>query len=59
MLPKAGCLGHLQALSSYARRYALHRTLRSFGEIVKSLFILRYVDDPGLRRAIKRQLNKV
>jgi len=59
MPSKAGYLGHLQALSSYARQHALHRTLRSFGEIVKSLFIPRYVDDPGLRRAIERQLNKV
>ncbi len=46
-------------LSSHSRQHALHQTLRSFGQIVRSLSILRYVDDPDLRRAIGRQLNKV
>ena len=34
-------------------------TLKAFGQIIKSLFILRYVDDLGLRQAIESQLNKV
>ena len=46
-------------LNSYSRQHALYRTLKSFGQIIKSLFILRYVDDLELRRAIERQLNKV
>ena len=42
-----------------SRQRALHRTTKSFGQIVKSLFILRCVDDLDLRRSIERQLNKV
>ena len=36
-----------------------YQALKAFGQIIKSLFILRYVDDPGLRQAIEMQLNKV
>lgn len=46
-------------LNSYSRQHALYQTLKAFGQIVKSLFILRYVDDLGLRQAIEKQLNKV
>ena len=45
-------------LNSYSRQHALYQTLKSFGQIVKSLFVLRYVDDLALRQAIERQLNK-
>ena len=33
--------------------------MKAFGQIVKSLFILRYLDDLELRQAIEKQLNKV
>lgn len=33
--------------------------MKAFGQIIKSLFILRYIDDLDLRQAIERQLNKV
>ena len=46
-------------LNSYSRQHALYQTLTAFGQIVKSLFILRYADDLELRQAIERQLNKV
>ena len=46
-------------LNSYSRQHALYQTLKAFGQIIKSLFILRYVDDLALRQAIERQLNKV
>ena len=46
-------------LNSYSRQHALYQTLKAFGQIIKSLFILRYVDDLILRQAIERQLNKV
>ena len=46
-------------LNSYSRKHALYQTLKAFGQIVKSLFILRYVDGLDLRQAIERQLNKV
>ena len=46
-------------LNSYSRQHALYQTLKSFGQIVKSLFVLRYDDDLALRQAIEKQLNKV
>lgn len=46
-------------LNSYSRQHAMYQTLKAFGQIIKSLFILRYVDDLALRQAIEKQLNKV
>ncbi|HJN25955.1 MAG TPA: Tn3 family transposase [Rhodospirillales bacterium] len=46
-------------LNSYSRQHALYQTLKAFGQIIKSLFVLRYVDDLELRQAIEKQLNKV
>lgn len=46
-------------LNSYSRQHALYQTLKAFGQIVKSLFILRYINDVELRQAIEKQLNKV
>lgn len=46
-------------LNSYSRQHVLYQTLKAFGQIIKSLFILRYVDDVDLRQAIEKQLNKV
>jgi TnpA family transposase len=33
--------------------------MKAFGQIIKSLFILRYIDELELRQAIEKQLNKV
>ena len=46
-------------LNSYSRQHVLYQTLKTFGQIIKSLFILRYVDDLTLRQGIEKQLNKV
>ena len=46
-------------LNSYSRQHVLYQGLKAFGQIIKSLFILRYVDDLELRQAIEKQLNKV
>lgn len=46
-------------LNSYSRQHALYQTMKAFGQIIKSLFILRYIDDLELRQAIEKQLNKV
>jgi TnpA family transposase len=45
-------------LNSYSQQHALYRALKTFGQIIKSLFILRYLDDVALRQAIEKQLNK-
>ncbi|MCP4288105.1 MAG: Tn3 family transposase, partial [Gammaproteobacteria bacterium] len=46
-------------LNSYSRQHSLYQALKAFGQIIKSLFILRYIDDLELRQAIEKQLNKV
>lgn len=46
-------------LNSYSKQHALYKTMKAFGQIIKSLFILRYLDDVELRQAIEMQLNKV
>ena len=46
-------------LNSYSKQHTLYRALKAFGKILKSLFILHYIDDVTLRQAIERQLNKI
>ncbi|MCB1833362.1 MAG: Tn3 family transposase, partial [Geminicoccaceae bacterium] len=46
-------------LNSYSRQHELYRAVKAFGQIIKSIFILRYIDDLELRQAIEKQLNKV
>ena len=41
-------------LNSYLQQHALYRALKAFGKIIKSLFILRYINEVELRRAIER-----
>ncbi len=33
--------------------------MKAFGQIIKSLFILRYIDQVELRQAIEKQLNRI
>ena len=35
------------------------RALKAFGKIIKSTFILRYIDEVELRQAIECQLDKI
>ncbi len=46
-------------LNSYSKQHALYRALKEFGKIIKSQFILRYIDDPEFRQSIEKQLNKI
>jgi TnpA family transposase len=46
-------------LNSYSKKHALYQTVKAFGQIIKSLFILRYLNEVELRQAIEKQLNKV
>jgi TnpA family transposase len=46
-------------LNSYSKQHALYRALKTFSKIIKSIFILRYIDDLELRQAIEKQLNKI
>jgi TnpA family transposase len=46
-------------LNSYSKQHALYQALKAFGQIPKSLFILRVIDDPVLRQAIEKQLDRI
>ena len=46
-------------LNSYAKQHELYRALKAFGQIIKTLFVLRYVDEVALRQAIERQLSRI
>lgn len=46
-------------LSSYARSNPLYKAIKEFGRIIKSLFILTYIDDMRLRQSIEKQLNRI
>jgi len=46
-------------LNSYSKQHALYRALKAFGQIPKSLFILQVIDDPVLRQAIEKQMDRI
>ena len=46
-------------LNSYSKKHPLYQALKEFGKIIKTLFILRYIDDTELRQSIEKQLNKI
>ncbi len=45
--------------NSYTKQHKLYQALKAYGRIIKSLFILTYIDDVELRQTIEKQLNKV
>jgi TnpA family transposase len=49
----------LKRLTSYSRKHKLYQALREFGRIIKTQFLLNYIDDVSLRQQIEKQLNKV
>ena len=49
----------LKRLNSYARQNPLYKGLKEFGRIIKTIFLLRYIDDVTLRQHILYQLNMV
>lgn len=48
----------LTKLQAFPRQNALARALQEYGRLVKTLFILRYLQQPELRKRVGRQLNK-
>lgn len=46
-------------LNSYSKQHSLYQALKAFGQIPKSLFILRYIDEPPLRMSIERVLSGI
>ncbi len=45
--------------NSYSKQHILYQALKTFGQIIKSQFILEYIDDVVLRQTIEKQLNKL
>lgn len=48
----------LKRLGEYSNQHPLEEALKEFGRIIKSIFILKYIDDVEWRQAIEKQLNK-
>jgi TnpA family transposase len=48
----------IKRLSSYTRQHPLLSAIKEFGRIIKSSFILEYIDDVELRQTVEKQLNK-
>ena len=46
-------------LGSYSRQHPLYRALKQFGRIIKTIFLLKYIDDVELRQMVEKQLNKL
>ena len=49
----------LKRLTSYSRNHKLYTALKELGKIMKTDFLLNYIDDVKLRQRIEKQLNKV
>jgi TnpA family transposase len=48
----------LTKLQGFPRQNALARALQGYGRLAKTLFILRYLQRPEMRKRVGRQLNK-
>lgn len=48
----------LTKLQAFPRQNALARALQEYGRLVKTLFVLRYLQQPELRKRVGHQLNK-
>jgi hypothetical protein len=46
-------------LNSDSQEHSLYRALKGFGKVIKSIFLLRYIDEVELPQAIECQLNKI
>ena len=48
----------LKRLGAYSKQHPLQAALKEFGRVIKTNFILQYIDDVSLRQSIEKQLNK-
>ena len=48
-----------ERLNSYSHQHPLYKALKEFGNIIETLFILRYVDEPDIRQTVEKELNKL
>src|SRR5262249_56047358 len=48
----------ISRLQAYPRQGQLTKLLQEYGRLVKTIFVLRYLEDEALRRRVHTQLNK-
>jgi TnpA family transposase len=48
-----------ERLNSYSHQHPLYKALKEFGNIIETMFILRYIDEPDVRQAVEKELNKL
>ena len=48
----------MSKLQAYPRQNQLTKLLQEYGRLIKTIFILRYLEDEALRRRVHAQLNK-
>jgi TnpA family transposase len=58
-LKKSTASDIFRRLNSYSRQHSLYTALKAFGRIIKTMFILRYIDDVELRMQIENLLNRI
>ena len=58
-LKEATASSIFRRLNSYSHQHRLYQAMKAFGQIIKSMFILHYIDQVELRQAIEKQLNKI
>ena len=46
-------------LNSYSKQHGLYHALKAFGQILKSIFILRVIDEPVLRMSLEKVLSGI
>jgi TnpA family transposase len=49
----------LKRLTSYSKHHKLYTAIKEFGKIIKTDFLLTYIDDVELRQRVEKQLNKI
>ncbi len=49
----------LRRLNSYSRQHPVYLALKELGKLVRTEFLLRYMDQEGLRKRIDNQLQKI
>ena len=49
----------LTRLNSYSRRNKLYRAFRELGRVFRTIYLLRWITDDNLRRAVTHEANKV
>lgn len=49
----------LRRINSYSRQHPVYLALKELGKVVRTEFLLRYMDEAGLRKRIDNQLQKI